>query len=437
MTGRKVQERVWSRIGDLQEELVSLVAETVRIRSVNPNCLGVDFHEELGGETRVNEYVKTVMDRMGLETDLFEAEKGRANLVGTCRGTGGGRSLIFNGHVDVVPAGPEEEWKVAGPWSGAVVDGRVYGRGACDMKGGNAAVLIALRAIQEAGLELAGDVIIESVVGEEMMNTEAGTGAVIDRGYTADAAVVVEPSGPPYRLGIAPASPGGFYMVCTIKGKSVHSSMRDELVRPGGGGEAIGVSSIDKSMIVYEALRQLEQEWGQTKSHPLFTRPGHFTLHPGVITGGPNGPYAISDTSTIHYSIWHSPYEDREEVQKEVQDQIDRFAQTDPWLRKNPPELTWPVWWPPYDVPVDAPICRTLGAAVEQALGEEARFYGFAAVNDASFLNRAGIPAVSIGPGSITVAHAPDEYVEISELMDCARIYAQTMMDWCGLGGRR
>jgi acetylornithine deacetylase len=274
---------------------------------------------------------------------------------------------------------------------------------------------------------------MEYVVGEEMMNTPAGTGAAIDRGYKADAAIVVEPSGPPYRLAIIPASPGVFYMRVTVKGKAVHASLRDELVRPGGLGARVGVSSIDKAMIIYEGLRKLEEEWGQTKKHPMYSRPGHFTLHPGVITGGPSGAFVISDESRIEYSIWHAPHDPEEQVKKEVEAQIARFAQTDPWLKENPPKIEWLLWWPPYDVPADAPICKTAAAAYEETLGEPAKYYGFAAVDDAAFLNRAGIPAISIGPGSLAVAHAANEYVEIAELVDAAKIYALSIVDWCGV----
>ena len=342
-------------------------------------------------------------------------------------------SLMFNGHTDVVPPGPEEEWKVADSWSGKIADGRIWGRGSCDMKGGNVVAIIALKTVLDSGYKPRGDVIIEDVVGEEMMNTPAGTGAAIKRGYRADAAIVVEPSGPPYRLGIVPASPGVFYLRVTVKGKAVHASMRDEMVRPGGHGAKVGVSSIDKAMIIYEGLRRLEEEWGQTKSHPMYTRPGHFTLHPGVITGGPSGAFVISDESKIEYSIWHAPQDTEEQVKEEVELQIHRFAQTDAWLTENPPKVEWLLWWPPYDIPADVPICKTASAAYEAALGEDAKYYGFAAVDDAAFLNQTGIPAISMGPGSLTVAHAPNEYVEIAELMDSAKIYALSIVDWCGV----
>ena len=429
----RVNKDVLSAIDNLRDNLIQLVCETVRIPSINPTYPGEEYEQTIGGETKVAQYLKPVLEDIGLETDMWEQEKGRANLVGTLKGSGNGRSLIFNGHIDVVPPGPQEQWTAAEPWSGKVADGKIWGRGSCDMKGGNAAAIIALKAVLSAGYRPKGDVILEYVVGEEMMNTAAGIGAVIERGYRADAAIVVEPSAPPYRLAIAPTSTGMLLMRVTVKGKAVHSSMRSELVRAGGAGAKVGVNSIDKVMIIYQALNQLEDQWGQTKSHPIYTRPGHFTIHPGVITGGPVGAFLISDESKIEYYITCAPQDTPEQVKEEVEAQIDRFAKTDPWLCENPPKVEWLVWWPPYDVSAEAPICKAVAAAYEAALEESAKYYGFAAVDDAAFLNRAGIPAISIGPGSLAVAHAPNEYVEIAELVDAAKIYALSIIEWCGV----
>jgi acetylornithine deacetylase/succinyl-diaminopimelate desuccinylase family protein len=433
VTDRDARLDILRHVDELRDKLVTLVSKMIQIPSVTPTFPGVVYEEMLGGETAVNQYLKPVLDGIGLQTDMWDEEKGRHNLVGVLRGTGGGRSLILNGHVDVVPPGADSGWAHGGPWSGAIEDGKVWGRGACDMKGGDAAAIIGLEAVLAAGYRPRGDVIVEMVVGEEMMNTEAGTGATLKRGYRADAAIVVEPSGPPCRLGIIPASPGLFYMICTIEGKAVHASMRDELIRPGGLGAQIGVSSIDKAMVVYEGLRRLEEEWGQTMQHPLFPRPGHFTLHPGVITGGPNGPFVVSDESRLEYAIWYPPQLDAAAVKREIEAQVERFAETDPWLREHPPKLEWPVWWPPFDVHVDAPICRSVEAAYESALGERPQYHGFAAVDDAAFLNRGGVPAITLGPGSLQVAHSPGEYVEISELVDAAKVYALSIVEWCGV----
>ncbi|MHA1238403.1 MAG: M20/M25/M40 family metallo-hydrolase [Candidatus Odinarchaeia archaeon] len=208
--------------------------------------------------------------------------------------------------------------------------------------------------------------------------------------------------------------------------------MRDELIRPGGAGDKIGVSSIDKAMVIYNGLRKLEEEWGQTKAHPLYTRLGHFTIHPGVITGGPHGAFVISDKSTIEYAIWSHPQDTFEDVKREVEDCIKKWAATDPWLSKNPPEVEWLLFWPPFDVPVDAPVCRLCAHAYEAVLNEPAKFYGFAAVDDTAFLNAAGIPTVTLGPGDLRVAHSPNEYVEIQEVIDAAKIYAYAALEWCG-----
>ena len=421
MINPKIEEDVLGAVDSLKDELVQLVCDAVKMPSVTPGYPGEVYEQVLGGETKVAEFFKPLLEDIGLETDMWEEEKGRANLVGVCRGTGEGKSLIFNGHTDVVPPGSEKDWTKAKPWSGKIAEGKIWGRGACDMKGGDAAALIAIKAFLKAGYKPKGDVILEYVIGEEMMDTPAGTGATIKRGYKADAAIVVEPSAPP------------LHMRYTVKGKATHACVRDELIRPSGAGVEIGVSSIDKALIIYDGLRKLEEEWGQTKSHPMFTRPGHFTLNPGGITSYPNDAFVISNESKIEYSIWHAPQDSPEQVKKEVEDQIRLFAQTDPWLRENPPKVEWLLWWPPFDVSPDAPICKAVAATYEKVIGESAKYYGFAGVNDGAFLNIAGIPTITIGPGNLCVAHAANEYVEISELVDAAKIYALSIAEWCGV----
>ena len=429
----QVKRAVLAAVEDLSTELTELVSHIVQIPSITPNY-GADIVKDdvLGGETRVNEFLKAVMAEMGLETDLWEEEAGRANLVGVCRGSGGGKSLLFNGHVDVVPPGPEELWTEAGPWSGQVANGKIYGRGACDMKGGIGAAIIALKALLKEDYKPKGDVTIQSVVGEEMMD-EAGTRAVIKRGYSADGGIVVEPSAPPYRLGILTASPGVMVAKITVKGKAAHTCMRDELIRAGGAGAQVAVSAMDKAFLIYQGLLRLEEEWGQTKRHPAFTRPGHFTLCPTTFHSGV-GIASIPENCVMEYVVWHAPQETAKQVKAEVEAHIDRWAQTDPWLRENPPEVDWGTfWWPPHSVPADAPICRTVAAAYENAMNEPARFYGFAAVDDATFLNQAGVPTITIGPGHIGNAHAVNEYVEIEELIDASKVYALSIVEWCGV----
>lgn len=434
MIDSKVRREVLAEVEQLRDELVRLVVDTVRIPSINPNIFGVNREEVLGGETRVVEHLDPIMREMGLEVDKWDSDPGRHNLVGVCRGAGGGKSLIFNGHVDVTPPGPLEDWTIADPWSGKITDGKIYGRGAADMKGGNASALIGLKAVLNAGYQPKGDVILENVVGEEWMETAAGIGATIERGYVADAAIVVEATSFPHRLAISPASGNCYDIKINFKGKALHSLLRGETIRPGGLGAQAGVSSIDKAMIIYQAMLRLEEEWGHTKCHPLWKHPGKFVIYCTGVYGRPeDGPTLIPARTTMSYEILTPPPESFVETKKEVEEAIRKSAETDDWLRDNPPEVDWWIVWPGFEVPVDAPICRAIDTAYQAALGEAPEYYGYACVADATFLNQAGIPTICIGPGTVQTLHAANEHVSIDELVDAAKIFALSIVEWCGV----
>ena len=433
--------KVLEIIDGMKQEIVDGVSRVVQVPSVNPKYPGVDYDEEVGGESDANKVIADFYEKIGCDMDVWAEEPGRNNVVGTIKGAGGGRSLIFNGHIDTVPTGRHEDWKFSNPFLGRVENNNIYGRGACDMKGGVVAQAMAATALHRAGVKLKGDLILESVVGEEVMDHEAGTTATIKRGYRADAAIVSEPSASGETpLAVVPVSPGLLWMSVTCSGKASHASNRAETIRAGGPGINVGVNAVDKGIQIFEALLRLEQEWGLTKKHHLFN-PGHFVLHPGVIAGGPHGvqvPFIISQYATIEYAVWYHPEEDVEAVKKEIETFVHHAAQLDLWLRDNPPEIDWKLHWPPFDIPEDHPICRTIGAAHESAskgsrLEGPATTAGFYAVDDGTFLTANGIPAVTYGPGSIHHAHMVDEFVNIDEMVVATKAYALAAMDWCGV----
>ena len=429
-----VKTQVLKKIDEMKDEIVDTVSKAVRIQSVNPLYPGVESKTVLGGEKRCNEFLKPIMEGFGCKTDMFEKAPQRTNLVGTLKGTGGGRSLILNGHIDTVPLGRSEDWKWNDPLSGKIEDGRIYGRGSTDMKGGVVGMIKAVQAITKLGYHLKGDVMIESVVGEEVMSSGLGVEATVEKGYRADAAIVTEPSGPPIRLAVVPVTPGLWWMSVTVDGKPVHTSVRDELIRAGGRGSEVGVNAVEKGVKILQALLELEQQWGIEKKHPLFS-PGHFTIHPGVIQGGPFGvmvPFIVSEFCTIEYAVWHHPEESAESVKKEIEEYVKCVAQLDPWLREHPPRFEWKLWWPPYNVDVNHPICKTVANAHEAATGKPAQFHGYPCVCDAAFLNKHGIPAIAYGPGDLITGHAIDEYVSIEELITATKTYALAALDWCG-----
>lgn len=418
----------------MKKEIVNLTSEIVQIQSVNPLYPGVDTEKVLGGEKENNKVLKAVVEAFGCKATLVEKARERASLVGVLKGAGDGKSLILNGHIDTVPFGDPKKWNWENPISGKVVGGRLYGRGATDMKGGIVAMIKAVEAIGSAGYKLKGDVIIESVVGEESMSHELGVDAVTEAGFKADAAIVTEPTAPPTRLAVVPVTPGAIWFKIKIEGKPVHVGVRDELFRAGGRGDAIGVNALEKGVKVIEALQELEQQWGITKQHPLF-KPGHFVIHPGIIKAGPTGvlvPFIISDYCEIDYCIFYHPKQSYESVKKEVQAYLSSVCSRDTWLRIHPPKIEWLLNWPSAEISTKHPIVRTLVASHTSATGKAPEIHGFAAVCDAAFLDAKGIPSVVYGPGDLLVAHAFNEYVEVSELVTAAESIALTLLDWCG-----
>ncbi|GAA1660214.1 acetylornithine deacetylase [Mycolicibacterium murale] len=442
MSSRTIEDahaRVSAQVDALADDMITTLSEVIAIPSVNPKYPGQMYDDVVGAEGRVSRLMAELYADAGAEVECWAVEPGRDNAVGSITGRGGGRSLIFNGHVDVVPPGNPDRW-TADPFSGRIDDDRVWGRGASDMKAGLVAQAFAAKAIRMAGVSLRGDLIVQAVVGEEVMDHECGVSSTFQHGYRAEAAVVAEPSGPT-TLAVIPVTPGLLWFSVTVRGKATHSSMRGQTIRAGGGGAQVGVNAIDKGMLVFQAMARLEDEWAFTKKHPLFA-PGHFTIHPGVVQGGPHGvlvPFVLSEYMTIEYCIWYPPQDDPETVKAEVEAQIEAIARTDGWLRENPPVVEWKLNWPANDPGESAAdIVAAVSAAHERVAGNTpyqgpAQVAGFCAVEDCSFFTAAGIPSISYGPGDLRVAHADDEYCLIDEVRTAARTYAALALDWCGI----
>lgn len=436
-TAPELAERVLEEVEAGRGELIQAISDAVAIPSVNPRYPGQVYEDVVGGEGRVSQLVAEVYRDLGAEVDVFGLEPGRENAVGLIRGSGGGRSLIYNGHVDVVPAGRGENW-THDPFSGRVEGDRIWGRGSTDMKAGVLTQAFAARALRRSGVRLRGDLILEAVVGEECMNHEIGVSATVERGYRADAAVVSEPTTGTRPLAVMPSSPGQLWFTLTVEGKVTHAANRGRTLYPGAE-EPPGVSAIDKGFVIYEGLRRLEQQWSFAKRHPHY-RPGQFTIMPGIIEGGTSGvqfPLFVPERMRTEYLVWYPPDDDPQEVMREIEEQVRHLAATDAWLREHQPRIEWRLHWPA-NSPEAGEITEALSAAHQQAaagtaLAGAAEVSGFPAVDDASWLTLAGIPAISYGPGDLAVAHADDEFVRIDEVMCAARAFALLAMRWCGV----
>jgi acetylornithine deacetylase/succinyl-diaminopimelate desuccinylase family protein len=388
----------------------------------------------------VSRFVAGIYRDLGAEVDLFGLEPGRENAVGLIRGSGGGRSLIYNGHVDVVPPGRKENWR-HDPFSGLIDGERIWGRGSTDMKAGVLAQAFAAKALRRSDVQLRGDLILEAVVGEECMNNDIGVSATVERGYRGDAAVVAEPTTGKNPLAVMPTSPGQLWFTLTVQGKVTHAANRGQTLHPSGAGAPPGVSAIDKGLVILEGLRRLEQQWAFSKRHPLY-RPGQFTIMPGILEAGTSGvqfPLFVPERMRTEYLVWYPPDDDPDEVKAQIEAHVRQIGATDDWLSEHLPRIDWRLHWPANSPPADEITAAAMTAHERAAegtrFGGAAEVAGFPAVDDASWLTLAGIPAISYGPGDLAVAHADDEFVRIDEVLCATRAFALLAMEWCGLEG--
>ncbi len=435
----RLRADVCAAVDARREQAVVLLRELVATRSVNPNYPGVPREEHLGGETRVNELLEPRYRAAGLEPHWVAEDPERRNLVGVRRGAGGGRSLLLNGHVDTVPP-VAEAWPCGDPWNPELRDGRLHGLGSTDMKASGVSMWLAAQALADAGVRLAGDLQLHSVVGEETAEPQLGTLACVRAGFRADAAIVTEPANPPRPLTITPVSAGFCWLKVTVAGLATHAGNRPLAIRPGGPGEAIGVNALEKGVRLVEAVQELERQWVFTKRHPYFP-PGWFTIMPGIFRADPGVPFPASfpDRAELHWLLWYPPQEDDEEVMREVEEHVLAACRLDPWLAAHPPRLEWPMRYPGMFTPWEHPLPQAVAAAWQQVTGEVAERpspahpANFGAAMEGTWLEREGIPSLVFGPGDLRVAHSKDEAVVVEEVFTAAKVLAAAAMEWCGV----
>jgi len=394
-------------------------------------------HGLSGQEQAIQEWLAARLGAWGFETRLFEPDNskmqdipdfspghdyhGRPNLVATLKGSGGGRSLILNGHVDTMPPGDKEKWS-HDPWSGTIGGGNMVGLGVCDMKAGVAAMILAVRFLQEAGLDLKGDVMVQSVVDEEGGGN--GTLACVVEGYRADAAIVTEPT----RLHVQPATRGVLLLEVDVEGRATHACLKWG-----------GVNAIEKGVKIVQSMIELERLWLAQRRNPLFPPP---TITIGQIQGGLAGSQ-VPGECVLKFDVKYLPVEmerDGQEkkitgdmVKEEVQNWIHTLCTGDAWLRDHPPKLTWYQHCIPHYLDPQHSLAQMMHSHAQQVLGWGV-ISGFPAGCDARHLhNRAGIPTVVFGPGDLQYAHSIDEQVNLEEYIQAIKVLALTVYEWTSL----
>jgi acetylornithine deacetylase len=341
---------------------------------------------------------------------------GKANVVATWGTDRGGRSLILNGHVDVVPPEPLADWNR--PPFVAVREGDwIHGRGAADMKCGLAAIVGAVRGIRRLGLEPLAPVHLESVVEEEC--TGNGTVSTILAGYTADAAVIAEP----YGAAITTSQVGVLWFHVRLRGVSVHAAEAGS-----------GVNAIEKSYEVLRALRGLEAELNVAPPPPYDAIAHPINLNVGAIRGGDWASTVPAECETS-YRLALYPGMSVRDLQDRIEAVVAEAAVEDPEIRAHPPEIRYAGFTSEgYEIVEDHPLVVTLASAFARQSGEPPALVATTSATDAVAFGRAGIPAVCFGPYA-EGTHAVDERVWFPSVVQTAQVMASFVRDWCGLSG--
>lgn len=416
--------RIGAAVDAARDDLIATLQELVRAPSIT------------GDEGAVQRVAARRMAAAGLAVDVWEPQladmephleavglpgsgdwAGRPNVVGTLTGTGGGRSLILNAHIDVVDAGDPALWS-HGPWSGDLADGAIWGRGSLDMKGGLATNIVAVRALLAAGLRPRGDVMVEAVISEE--DGGAGTVAALLRPYRADGAVITEPT----RQHLVAATGGSFVFRITIQGRSAHAAARDA-----------GVSAIELFSYLHAGLLAYETRRNAAITHPLYAGIANkVPFNIGTIRGG-SWPSSVPEWVVAEGRGGLVPGESLDAIRDGFVAEVRRISDGHPWLRDHQPVVEWVTGqFTAGEIRTDDPLVGVVAAAHRTATGQPAVIEGVTYGTDARhFLQIADMPCVVYGAGDVQLAHYTDERIEVDALMSAIRTVALTVAAWCGV----
>ena len=368
-------------------DCVKLCQELIRIKSVNPP----------GDELQAAEYVVSVLKKVGMEVELIKHSPTRASVLARLKSSRKKPALLFNGHLDTVPVGAEK-W-IHEPFQGDQSEGKIWGRGSADMKGGLAVLMVAAKALVDARVPLQGDLILTATAGEEV--DSLGAIAVAGRRDLGPIQAVVIPE-PSYN-DVFVAEKGAFWLELTTQGKTAHGSMPEQ------GRNAI--------MMMVALLNELEKLTFPYKEHPLL---GGFSKSINTISGGVK-TNVVPDSCVVTVDMRTVPGQDHRAILKQVEDLIADLSRRMADFKASAKVANdrAPVETSPND-----PIVQNFYDVVAEVAGERPVPKGVRYYTDAvAFVPVLRIPMIICGPGDAKLAHQPNEHVEISKLVQAAKIY--------------
>ncbi len=411
----------------LRENKDKYISHLANLVAIDTQDIG---HGILGGlEKEGQDYLINLFNKMGatvtkdqvteevIQKSIKEFKEGnpghnyddRYNVYARFKGNGG-KSIMFNGHVDTMPPGDISLWNTP-PHEPTIKDGKMYGLGVCDMKGGLMASTMAVELLKDAGIQLPGDVIITSVIDEEGGGN--GSIAAAMNGQKADSVVVCEPTD--YQL-IA-AHMGFVFFKVEIKGLAIHS-----------GSKWLGVSAIEKAVKIMNAIDELEHKWLMTHRHRLLPSP---TSNVGVIEGGTAGS-TVADYCSFSTCVHYIPGMNHDDVVREYTNAIYRCCEGDEWLKDNKPKISIYQAGGSFEMELEHDFVESFKDAYKIATNKDLKIVGSPAGCDSRiWKNIAGCPTLQYGPGRQQECHAANEYIELEQYLDAILIYAQLILDWC------
>jgi succinyl-diaminopimelate desuccinylase len=378
-----------------KRDLIHLTTQLIQIPTENPP----------GNEKRAFIFLKPLLLKMGFNVEILFSPKGRGNIIAEKRWGKGGRRLIFNGHLDVVPAGNPSQWKYS-PFKGKLEKGKIYGRGASDMKGGIASFLHAISMIDRSNIGLQQGAVILHLVSDEESHGHQGMGFLTrKRVIRGDAAIVGEPTD----LDLMIAQKGALWFRISTIGKSAHGS------RPHS-----GVNAIEKMVKAIDQLNSISLR----EEHPLLGKP---TLNIGMIQGGTK-VNVVPDRCEIEVDRRILPSEEREGVLREIKESLDSLQLRDPLFQYRMEEIDFAE---PSEIDPEDEIVKISMEAVGEVRGERPKIKGSSGFTDARFyIKQCRIPTLILGPGGVEQPHTTDESVEVDALIQAAQIYALILINY-------
>jgi succinyl-diaminopimelate desuccinylase len=376
------------------DETISVLKKLISIKSVNPDI------ESGEGEIEVSNFIAEYLKKIGLEVHTQEVKDGRFNVIGILKGSGERKGLMFNGHADTVGV----RNMTIDPLKPIVENGKLYGRGSCDMKAAIAAMMVTLKTLKESNMSLKGDLIISTVVGEEFDNV--GAHKLVGFHFSKPLAAVIV--GEPTSLQLAIKHKGYINIVIETKGKAAHSSVPEK-----------GIDAIEKMAKIIVKLDEMKAT-ASRKSNELLGPP---KMNTSMIMGGREWS-VIPDQCVLKVKVRTIPEYNTGDVMKDLQKMIADLSSKDPNMKAS---TSISLDGEPLDTSPNEPIVKSLAQIFEKLKGSKLPIIGAPYWTESPiFAKGFGAPTCVIGPGDIKQAHTVDEYVMTSEVVDAATIYALT-----------